>query len=62
VEYCGSLGIRMLLIAAKLVTQRGGKLVLSSPRAQMQQLIDTVRLGHLIPVAPDLEKAQSLLG
>ncbi len=62
VEYCGSLGIRMLLGAAKLVNQRGGRMVLSSPQVQVQQLIDHVRLGHLIPVAPNLEKAQSLLG
>lgn len=62
VEYCGSLGIRMLLVAAKLVRQRGGRMVLSSPRGQMRQLIETVSLGNLIPVAPDLDKAQSLLG
>jgi stage II sporulation protein AA (anti-sigma F factor antagonist) len=62
VEYCGSLGIRMLLSAAKLVEQRGGRMVLSSPQAQMRQLIEHVRLGHMIPVAPTLEDAQSLLG
>lgn len=62
VEYCGSLGIRMLLVAAKLVKQRGGRMVLSSPQARMQILIDTVALGHLIPVAPSLEEAQALLG
>jgi anti-anti-sigma factor len=62
VEYCGSLAIRMLLGAAKLVKQRGGRMVLSSPQAQMRQLIDHVKLGDLIPVAPNLDKAQSLLG
>jgi anti-anti-sigma factor len=62
VEYCGSLGIRMLLFAAKLVRKRGGRMVLASPQARMRQVIDTVSLGHLIPVAPDLENAQALLG
>jgi anti-anti-sigma factor len=62
VEYCGSLGIRMLLSAAKLMRQRGGRMVLSSPRAPLQQLFDHVRLGQLVPIAPDLDKAQQLLG
>jgi anti-sigma B factor antagonist len=62
VEYCGSLGIRMLLSAAKLVQRRGGRMVLASPQARMRQLIHTVSLDHLIPVVPDLEKAQALLG
>lgn len=62
VEYCGSLGIRMLLFAAKLMQQRGGRMVIASPRGQMLQLIETVSLGDLIPVAPDLDKAQALLG
>jgi len=62
VEYCGSLGIRMLLAAAKLVKKRGGRMVLASPQPQVRMLFDTVSLGTLIPVAPSLEKAQALLG
>lgn len=53
VEYCGSLGIRMLLSGAKLMQRRGQRLVLVGPQPAVAKVLETVGLDALVPVVPD---------
>ena len=62
VEFCGSLGIRMLLASARVAERRGQRLVLAAARPEVRQVFDTVALGTLVPLADTVEDAKALLG
>ena len=62
VTFLASMGIRMLLGAAKMLDRNGHRLVLISPRPLVDQALKHSSIDEIIPVAPDLEGALSLLG
>ena len=62
VTFLASLGIRMLITAAKRLDKRGNKLVLVAPRALVDQALKHSSIDDIIPVAADVEAALALLG
>jgi anti-sigma B factor antagonist len=62
VTFLASLGIRMLITAAKSVHKRGARLVLVSPRGLVDDALRHSSIDDIIPVAPDLDAALALLG
>ena len=58
VSFLASIGIRTLLLAAKAVSQRGGKLVLCNPDAGIVQILKTAGIDSLIPIFPSLDQAR----
>ncbi len=61
VTFLASLGIRLLLNAAKMLDRRGYKLVLVAPQPVIEQALRHTSLDELIPVAPDVDAALALL-
>jgi anti-anti-sigma factor len=61
VAYCGSLGIRMLLTAARLVKQRGSSLVLAAAQPEVGKMLETMGIVTIIPLAATVEEARRLL-
>lgn len=61
VDFCGSLAIRMLLGAARVVQRRQHRIVLAAAQPQVQEVFDTVALSTIIPLAPTLEEARTML-
>jgi len=57
VTFCGSLAIRMFISVARAVAKRNGKLVLFAPQPLVNQVFETVSLGELVPIQPDLPSA-----
>jgi anti-anti-sigma factor len=57
VEFLTSLGIRLLLQAAKTVRSKGGKLVLLQPTEPIRKVLQAAGIGALIPVFQDREAA-----
>lgn len=53
VDFLTSLGIRLLVIGAKAVKSKGGKLVLLSPTADVLAVLTTAGIEQLIPVMFD---------
>jgi anti-anti-sigma factor len=53
-----SIGIRTLLVNAKVVQRRGGKLVLAAPQPVVAQVLRTAGIPELIPLYPDVEGAK----
>ncbi len=51
VPFLGSLGIGMLLSAAKSLERRGAKLVLLNPTALVTQALETADPHHVMPIA-----------
>jgi anti-sigma B factor antagonist len=52
-----SWGIRMLVLGAKAVTNKGGKIVLSSPNEWVQFVLETAEIDQFIPVLFDRSRA-----
>lgn len=57
VDFLASLGIRVLLIGARAVKSKGGKLVLLSPGENVNQVLTTAGTDALIPVFFDRDAA-----
>jgi anti-anti-sigma factor len=61
VSFIASIGIRMLLTAARAQTNRGGKLVLVGPDPMGRKVLETAGVDQLVPIAADLDGARGLL-
>jgi anti-anti-sigma factor len=62
VEFLGSMGLRSIVIPARAVTGRGGKVVLFAPNEMVASVLKTAGIDTLIPVCHDLDAAIALLG
>jgi anti-anti-sigma factor len=61
VPFIGSLGIRMLISAARILQRQGRKLVLAGVQPQVMDVFETVALSDLIPIAANADEAAQLL-
>jgi anti-sigma B factor antagonist len=50
VTFVASIGIRTLVIGAKTVQRRGGKLLLLSPQTDVEQVLETIGVTDLLPI------------
>ena len=62
VTFIASIGIRMLLTAARAQAQRGGKMILISPDGMSRKVLETAGVDQLVPIVADLDEARSTLG
>ena len=62
VTFLASIGIRMLLTAARAQSLRGGKLILVSPGGMTRKVLETAGVDQLVSVVGDLDAARSALG
>lgn len=61
VTFLASLGIRMLITAAKSLERRGNRLVLVAPRPLIDQALRHSSVDQIIPVARDFDAALEVL-
>ena len=59
VDALTSMGIRTLVVVAKAVSRRGGKIVLLNPEPNVRKGLDAAHLNILIPIHQSLEEARS---
>lgn len=57
VSFLASMGIRTLIMAAKVLKERGGKMILFSPEMMVAKVLKTSGTDILIPVYYDLPLA-----
>ncbi len=60
VDFLASLGMRTLVISAKSLSEKGGKLVLVNPQAGVEKAIKSAGIDTIIPIAPNLTAALAL--
>jgi anti-sigma B factor antagonist len=53
VDFLASLGIRVLVLGARVVKGKGGKLVILSPSEGVRSVLSAARADTLIPILPD---------
>jgi anti-anti-sigma factor len=59
VEFIASIGVRLLLMNAKVASRRGGKLVLYKPQPLVREALQTAGIDLLIPTYEDFDAACS---
>lgn len=57
VEFIASMGLRSLVLAAKAIASRQGKVVLLSPKPEIEEVIRVSGIDSLMPVHDDAESA-----
>ncbi len=61
VDFLASIGIRLLVLTAKSVATRGGKMVLLNPTPEVQSVLEITGIPAIIPVYSSLEAAETIL-
>jgi anti-anti-sigma factor len=61
VSFLGSLGLRSLVIPARTITKRGGKIILLGPNEMVEKVLKTSGIDTLLPIHHDLQSALAAL-
>lgn len=59
VSFLASIGIRTLLLSAKAIAKRGGKMALLDPDPTVTRSLEMAGIDALIPICRSLEQAQA---
>jgi anti-anti-sigma factor len=60
VTFMSSAAMRVLVVTAKALREKGGKLVLAGPQGEVENTLKTVRLDTIISIVPDVSAAIAL--
>jgi anti-anti-sigma factor len=61
VTFVASIGIRTLVLGAKTLQRRGGRLLLISPQAEVEQVLEMTGVLDLLPVVRDEAEAMAAI-
>ena len=61
VTFIASIGIRLLMLTAKSVSNRGGRTGLLVPRGSVRQTLELTGIDNVIPIFDNFETAQAEL-
>jgi anti-anti-sigma factor len=61
VEFLGSMGLRSIVLPARAVNSRGGKVVLFAPSEMVESVLKAAGIDTLIPIQHDLDAAVAAL-
>jgi anti-sigma B factor antagonist len=61
VSFVGSMGIRSLVLPAKALARRGGRMALLAPVPMVEEVLTASKIGEIIPIVRDLEAAAAVL-
>lgn len=61
VSFLGSMGIRSLIVPAKAVHRRGGKVALFHPTPMVEEVLKASNINEIIPIYHDLGSAVAAL-
>jgi anti-sigma B factor antagonist len=61
VDFLASIGIRLLVLTAKSIASRGGKMALLSLNPEVQQVLEITGIPAIISVYSSLESAEAML-
>jgi anti-anti-sigma factor len=59
VEFLASLGMRTLVMTAKAVASKGGKMIILSPQPSVEKALRTAGLDSIIPIVASRDAAAS---
>jgi anti-anti-sigma factor len=60
-EFLASIGIRLLVLNAKSITSRGGRMVMVNPIHEVRDVLEVTGIPAVIPIYDGLESAEAVL-
>jgi anti-sigma B factor antagonist len=61
VDYLSSMGIRTIIMGAKVVQRNNGKMVIVKPSSDVEKVLSESGVDTLIPIFQEMETAEKLL-
>ena len=61
VEFLASIGIRLLILNAKSISSRAGRMVLLNPTPEVRSILEVTGVPGIIPMYDGLESAETVL-
>lgn len=61
VNFLASIGIRLLMLTAKSIASRSGKIVIINPIPAVQSVLEITGIPAIIPIYSSLESAETVL-
>jgi anti-anti-sigma factor len=61
VDFLASIGIRLLMLNAKSISSRGGRMVLLCPQPDVKSVLEITGIPAIIPIYDGLESAETVL-
>ena len=61
VDFLASIGIRLLMLTAKSIASRSGKMVIINPIPDVQSVLEITGIPAIIPIYSHLESAETVL-
>jgi anti-sigma B factor antagonist len=61
IEFLASIGIRLLVLNAKSISGRGGRMVLLNPPPAVRSVLEITGIPAIIPIYDGLESAETVL-
>lgn len=61
VDFLASIGIRLLMLTAKSVASRGGRMILLNPIPEVQNVLEMTGIPAVIPIYSSMESAEAVL-
>ena len=62
VTFMACLGLRTLMVSAKAMANKGGKMVLLNPQHNVEKVLETTGVSTTIPIVHDMRSASTFLG
>jgi anti-anti-sigma factor len=62
VSFMASLGIRTIIMSAKAMANKGGKMVLVNPQPNVGKVLETTGVNTIIPIVGSMAEAAAILG
>ena len=60
-EFLASIGIRLLVLNARSISSRGGRMVLLNPTPDVRSVLEVTGIPAIIPIYDGLESAETIL-
>ncbi len=61
IEFLASVGIRLLMLTARSIFSRGGRIVLFGPPPDVKSILEITGIPAIIPIYDGLESAETVL-
>jgi anti-anti-sigma factor len=61
VDFLASIGIRLLILTAKSVAKRGGRMALLTPTPEVHNVLEIAGIPAIIPIYSEYESAEAVL-
>lgn len=61
VDFLASIGIRLLMLTAKSIASRGGRMILLNPIPEVQSVLELTGIPAIIPIYSSMESAEAVL-